>query len=129
MKIRNEILKQLDELKKIRKKLHIIPEIGFDTFETMKVVEECIGRKADLVGHNCGVFYLPYGEKCIAFRCELDALEIHEDIHHDCISKNQNMHACGHDLHMAIMIMTYKYFIAHPPSCSLLFIFQNAEES
>ena len=42
---------------------------------------------------------------------------------------NHYMHACGHDMHMAILISMINYYHSNPHHPSLLFIFQPAEES
>lgn len=42
------------------------------------------------------------------FRCELDALAWEEKSGEHFSSKNGLHHACGHDAHMAVMLMTCK---------------------
>lgn len=130
MKIRNEITKILDDFIFMRRAFHKIPEIGFETFQTMGLVEKMIGKVADEKDSFSGVFYLKGSEDhCVAFRSELDGLPILEKNTHDFVSTNGCMHACGHDAHMAILIATYHYFVMFPSKISLLFIFQPAEES
>jgi len=38
------------------------------------------------------------------------------------------MHACGHDMHMAILLGIATYYASNKPPCNLLLIFQPAEE-
>ncbi|WP_281628241.1 amidohydrolase [Traorella massiliensis] len=130
MKIRKEIQMQYDTLLRIRRELHQIPETGFDTYKTMAYITQQIPIMVSEYDGFSGVFYLQgQNKKCLGFRCELDGLPIREKNSFTYASFNGNMHACGHDAHMAIMICTLLYFIQYPPKYSLLFIFQPAEES
>lgn len=70
-------------------------------------------------------------DKCIAFRCELDGLAIKEMNDTTYCSQNDWMHACGHDGHIAAMLVLIEYLQTHQDQlvCSVLFVFQPAEES
>ena len=127
MKIRKEILKQLNHFKEIRRHIHQNPEIGFHIHQTLSFIEQTLNMKS--ASTDSGIFYLPGKKSCIAFRCELDALPIRELNTCSYQSNNGYMHACGHDAHMAICIETMLYFINHKHDHALLFIFQPAEES
>ena len=129
MEIRKEINELLIDLKRIRRKLHMIPEIGFNTKNTMKLIKQLVSINPIEDDGISGVFYFKSSEKCIAFRCELDGLNIVEENNIEYRSLNNYMHACGHDLHMAIMILMINYYSNYPHKPSLLFIFQPAEES
>ena len=107
----------------------MIPEVGFNTKNTMKLVKQLVNIKPILDDGISGVFYLKGNEECIAFRCELDGLNIIEENSIEYKSLNDYMHACGHDIHMAIMILMINYYSIHTHKPSLLFIFQPAEES
>ena len=129
MKIRKEINELLLELKRIRRQLHMIPELGFNTYNTVKLIKQFINiQPVDDDGISL-VYYLPSNNKTIAFRCELDGLNILEENDIEYKSLNEYMHACGHDLHMAVMIQMINYYSTHKHKPSLLFIFQPAEES
>lgn len=127
MEIRKEIKERLNHFKEIRRTLHQNPEIGFNIHHTLEYIEKLVNMKS--ANNDSGVFYLPGTKSCIAFRCELDALPIKEINDIEYKSKNDSMHACGHDAHMAILIETMFYFMNHPHDHALLFIFQPAEES
>ena len=129
MKIRKEIFEQLNELKRIRRKLHENPELGFNTQNTMRLIKDFINIEPIEDDEISGVFYLKGNDDCIAFRCELDGLNIKEDNDIEYKSKNNYMHACGHDMHMAIMISLINHYLDYEHKPSLLFIFQPAEES
>lgn len=127
MKIRKEIKERINIFKEIRRHIHQNPEIGFNIQNTLRYIENILNMKS--ASNNSGVFYLPGTKSCIAFRCELDALPIKEMNDIEYKSRNEYMHACGHDAHMAILIETMIYFINHKQDHALLFIFQPAEES
>ena len=129
MKIRKEINELLIKLKKIRRQLHMFPEIGFDTYNTVQLIKQFINMKPVEDDGISLVYYLPSNGKTIAFRCELDGLNIQEENQVVYKSNNHFMHACGHDLHMAIMILMINIFSKKKHNTSLLFIFQPAEES
>ena len=45
------------------------------------------------------------GEKCIAIRADMDALKVKEETGLSYCSQNEDMmHACGHDMHMAMVL-------------------------
>ncbi|MGG6550228.1 UNVERIFIED_CONTAM: M20/M25/M40 family metallo-hydrolase, partial [Prevotella sp. 15_C9] len=45
------------------------------------------------------------GEKCIAIRADMDALKVKEETRLPYCSQNEGMmHACGHDIHMAMVL-------------------------
>ena len=127
MKIRKEIKERIYSFKKNRRYIHQNPEIGFNIQNTLNYIENTINMKS--ASKDSGIFYLPGIKSCIAFRCELDGLEIKEKSNVDYKSINNYMHACGHDAHMAILIETILYFKHHKQDHALLFIFQPAEES
>jgi len=129
MKIRKEIENLLIDLKRIRRQLHMIPEIGFNTYNTVKLIKQFINIEPVEDDGFSLVYYLPSNNKTIAFRCELDGLNIPEENNIEYKSSNNYMHACGHDMHMAIMIIMINNFIKKKHHPSLLFIFQPAEES
>lgn len=129
MKIRQEIKDRLPYFKETRRLIHMNPEIGYDTSQTMKTIIDKLKRFPANQDEVSGVFYLPGEKPYLAFRCELDGLLIQES--NDCYyrSKNHAMHACGHDAHIAILIETMLYFMRHVHSQGLVFLFQPAEES
>ena len=74
------------------------------------------------------------GEKtgpCIAFRADIDALPVEEE--NDLPFKSEVpgvMHACGHDIHTAVLLTFAKILTAHPELVrgTVKLIFQAAEE-
>ena len=59
----------------------------------------------------------------------MDGLPVKEETGYEFSSQHEGyMHACGHDLHMAIALGILTYFAEHRIDDDLLFIFQPAEE-
>jgi amidohydrolase len=119
----------------IRRKIHACPELGFQEFETQKLIIrelEKFGIKYKIIG--TGVFAdigNKNSKKIIAFRADMDALPIQEETGVEYSSKNANkMHACGHDNHVAILLGFAKEFskIQNQFNGKIRLIFQPNEE-
>lgn len=123
------------EIVENRRYLHGIPETGFNEFKTSEYIKaklheygfEVISTaKTGVVGFKKG----STDEKAIAFRADMDALNVTEKTGVPFASKNENkMHACGHDGHMSILLGFAKY-ISNIENLKrdLVLIFQPAEE-
>ncbi len=91
-----------------RRALHRNPETGAELPETAAYVK----RRLEALGYaprmlTGGVAAEITGEKtgrCILLRADMDALRIREETALDFRSENGNMHACGHDLHAAMLL-------------------------
>ena len=70
-------------------------------------------------------------EITIAYRCELDALNIKELNDVDYKSQNEYMHACGHDGHIAILLKLGEYinYKIRELKNNYMLIFEHAEET
>ena len=121
-----------DELKIIRRYLHQHPELSFQEYNTQKYIISFFDKM------NCKIYkvktgvliYFDFHKKdIIAFRAEEDALNIEEtnDINYKSLNKGIS-HACGHDGHMAILMMLGKYINSHYLENNYLLIFQPSEE-
>lgn len=117
-----------------RRYLHQIPEIGFDLPKTKAYIETqltALGYQTHTVAQS-GLIAVKRGKshKAIAFRADMDALEITEQ--NDTIYKSRHhgmMHACGHDAHMA-MLLGLAETIAHKAlEKDIIFVFEPAEET
>ena len=100
-----------DELVQIRHTIHQNPELGFEEFETAKLVSGTLDRLGILqrigVGGTgvVGVIEGAGSGKTVAIRADLDALPIDEQSGVSFASKVPGkMHACGHDVHTAIAL-------------------------
>ena len=96
-----------------RRQFHENPELGFQEFETAKIVAErlrSIGVEDVRTGIAVtGVTGLIRGGKgpgkVVLLRADMDALPIHEENDVPYYSKvDGKMHACGHDAHTAMLL-------------------------
>ncbi|MDO5793524.1 MAG: amidohydrolase [Turicibacter sp.] len=121
-------------VKQHREYLHQIPELGFCEFQTSAYLKEQLEQLGYEVYSTAKTGLLAYrkgeSEECIAFRSDIDGLSITEETNVSFASKIKGqMHACGHDGHMSILLG----FATHISTLSslkksILFIFQPAEE-
>ena len=93
-----------------RRALHRIPEVGFDLVQTTAYVEAelaKLGLRAERVAGGAGLTADIEGNapgKTAALRADMDALPIREETGLPFASENGNMHACGHDGHIAMLL-------------------------
>ena len=121
---------------RIRRELHQHPEIGFDLPVTLSIVKrelDALGIPyTDRYGKSSLVATLARGRgKVVALRADMDALPITEEL--DLPFKSQNegqMHACGHDTHVAMLLGTAKMLkeVEDELPCEVRLFFQAAEE-
>ncbi|MFC2950262.1 N-acetyldiaminopimelate deacetylase [Virgibacillus sediminis] len=124
------------QLKKIRRALHQIPELGFEEVKTQKYLLDRIDEiKSDRVSVSTwktGVLVHVAGtspKQTIGFRSDIDGLPITEETGYEFQSSHAGkMHACGHDFHMTIALGALKSVIDQPVADNVVFIFQPAEE-
>jgi len=91
----------------VRRDLHQIPEFGLDLPNTLaRVLKEVDGLGEITLGKDMtAAAVLIKGSQpgpTVLLRADMDALAVNEDTGLDFSSTNGYMHACGHDLHMAI---------------------------
>ena len=134
--IKDNVNKIYDEIIKIRREIHMNPELGDEEFETSKVIKHflnnCNIEYKEII--NTGVIATIYnGEgKTVATRADIDALPIIEE--NDIKYKSKNigkMHACGHDAHTSIQLGVAKILSENKDKWSgtVRFFFQPAEET
>lgn len=125
-----------NQLVTYRRDLHQIPELDFDLPKTLEYVQQHL----DTLG--CVVFSPAASSLCayfdagkpttLAFRADMDALPISEQTGAPYDSTHPgNMHACGHDAHMAMLLGLCDFAsqnLADLPH-NVLAIFQPAEET
>lgn len=122
---------------KCRRDLHQIPELGLNLPKTSAYVASEIRSMGIEFRENVagsGVVGLIKGSKdgkTIALRADMDALPIKEETGLSFASQNDNMHACGHDAHTAILLGVAKVLSENKDEIygNVKLIFQPAEES
>jgi amidohydrolase len=121
------------DLKAIRRELHRIPELGFDLPQTSAFVLKQLkswGYDPQPIAQSGWLVIIPgLSDDILMFRTDMDALPIKELNTHDFISTNANMHACGHDAHMSMMLGLAHALIGKTLKQTLVLLFQPAEES
>ena len=117
-----------------RKELHKIPELGFCEVRTSLYLESQLKQlgyetrtvaKTGMIAFKKGI-----SEECIAFRSDMDGLNVTEETNLSFSSEIEGqMHACGHDGHMACLLGFAEYIASiETLKKGILFIFQPAEE-
>lgn len=111
--IKGKSIALYEKVKNYREHLHKHPELSYQEVETMRFVSEKLtqlGISHETGVGGTGVVALIQSEKhlgnsCIALRADLDALPISEENEVPYKSKVTGvMHACGHDVHTAILL-------------------------
>lgn len=130
-----EVGKYEENLVKDRRYLHSHPETGFDLSETLKYVKSeltAMGYEPQECG-KAGLTVTAGGKKpgkVFLIRGDMDALPIKEEADVEFASDNGKMHACGHDMHAAMMLGAARLLKAHEDEIdgTVKLMFQPAEE-
>lgn len=118
-----------------RRYLHTHPETGFDLTETVAFVKKELtdmGYEPKPCG-KAGLVVLAGGKKpgkVFLIRGDMDALPIKEEAEVVFPSTNGRMHACGHDMHTAMLLGAARLLKEHEDEIegTIKFMFQPAEE-
>lgn len=118
----------------LRRALHEIPEVGLFLPKTQFLVcaeLEKFGYAVERNEESSGLSLVvnPDGGDTLVFRCDMDALPVFEPEGLSFRSKHDgSMHACGHDLHTAIMVTVAKILSEDNPKKKIVLAFQSGEE-
>lgn len=131
----HELLKQADAARVTadRRYLHAHAETGFDLHDTFAYVWKQL-TEMGLTPKKCGqcgiVADIGAGDKCVLLRADMDALAIREEADVPFASTNGCMHACGHDLHTAMLLEAARLLKAREQELTgcVRLMFQPAEE-
>ena len=142
----HEIQAHTDELIGLRRRFHSCPETAWEEFSTTEMIREYLSplgyvlSQLPVKGHDTGLLAtLSCGQgPVLTFRFDIDGLPVqesnsslHSPSREGFLSKNPGrMHACGHDGHIAIGLMTAKLLHQYRNQLhgTLQFLFQPAEE-
>lgn len=119
------------------RRLHQVPEIGFDLPKTTAIVSQALEElaipytdrygKCSLVGYIGNRPNLP----TLGLRADMDALPVQEQVDVPYASRHPGaMHACGHDSHTAILLTVAKILKSMEGElpCNVRLFFQPSEE-
>ena len=117
-----------------RRAIHSFAETGFDLPKTRRYVKdrlESLGLEMKEIGGGIVASLGTESGKTILLRADMDALNIEEKTGLSFAAKNGNMHACGHDMHTAMLLGAASVLtkIRDKISGRVLFAFQPAEET
>jgi len=142
MNIKERIIQEtqviISDVITIRRHFHKNPELSFQEYKTSEYIQgilqqEGIPFKAGYA--ETGVLAWIEGDepdsRTIALRADMDALPVTEDNKLEFCSTNKGvMHACGHDVHMAVLLGAAKVLNALKTHFSgrILLLFQPGEE-
>lgn len=116
--LRGEIVALKERMVSDRRWLHQHPETGYDLPETCGHVKNRLvemgyePREIVESGLVCTVGD-PTAGPCILLRADMDALPMGEQTGLPFASTNGNMHACGHDFHIAMLLGAAQYLKNH----------------
>ena len=124
-----------DIILKARRKLHSNAETGFELDSTLEFVKNEL-TDMGIAPVDCGkagisaLIGKKSSERVFLLRADMDALPIQEQSDVEFASQNGNMHACGHDMHTAMLLGAARLLKAHESELSgtVKLMFQPAEE-
>ncbi len=135
--LRSDAQAMSDELRQLRHQLHRRPEIGLHlprTQETVLAALDGLGLEVSTGTELSSVTAVLRGGQpgpAVLLRGDMDALPVQEETGLDYSSEVDGvMHACGHDLHTAMLVGAARLLSAHRDSLAgdVVFMFQPGEE-
>jgi N-acetyldiaminopimelate deacetylase len=117
----------------LRRRIHQNPELMFEEYATTSLLLENISSLEGVIIHRpleTGLLaeYRVNDGPYILFRADIDALPIKEETGSPFASRNNFMHACGHDVHTSILYGFLLRTVETKPDRNILFMFQPGEE-
>lgn len=126
-----------EEVIQLRRTIHQNPELAFQERNTTELIRnylETLDIETAPNGSKTGVIGLLRGAKpgpVLALRADIDALKLTEKTELPFASRQEGVcHACGHDLHTAVLLGTAKLLKGYQAELcgTVKFLFQPAEE-
>ena len=132
MDLYKRALELKDETILHRRFFHKNAETGFDIPIAKQYIFSTLS-KLGIVAHECGsgiCAAVGNGGPCILLRADIDALPMQEESTAAFAAKNGAFHACGHDMHSAMLLTSAKILKENESKLSgtVKFMFQPAEE-
>ena len=125
----------LPELQALRRQLHQIPEFGLELPKTLELILKQINGLGEITTSkeiSSAVLHIKGDQPgpTVLLRADMDALAVIEDTNLDYASTNGFMHACGHDLHMAMGVGAAKILSSRKSEIKgdVIIFFQPGEE-
>ncbi len=125
-----------ERMRRHRQHLHQHPEVGLELPDTHSYIEEQLlqlGYKPEHIpaaGLTVSIEGSGSNPVPLIMRSDMDALPVEESSGESVVSARKGaMHACGHDLHMAMLLGVADFFSCNVPDRDLILAFQPGEES
>ncbi|MCK7627169.1 M20 family metallopeptidase [Streptomyces sp. RS10V-4] len=136
MDLRDDARALSDDLIRLRRALHRIPETGLELPRTQEaVLAELDGLPLEIstgtgLSSVTAVLRGAGDGPAVLLRGDMDALPVAERLPLDFAADNGRMHACGHDLHTSMLIGAARLLAAHRDRLAgdVVFMFQPGEE-
>ncbi|NHQ60289.1 amidohydrolase [Chlorobium sp. BLA1] len=128
------------EVVELRREIHRHPELSYEEVRTTALISETLigfGITPEPPLLDTGVVAVIHGGrklpegKLVALRADIDALPLSESNEHGfCSLEEGKMHACGHDMHTAMLLGAAKILVEMKEELEgdVLLVFQPAEE-
>lgn len=137
MDIKNLAEKCSDYIIERRRFFHSIPELSFEEAKTTEEIKqnlESMGIEVETFPDYNGLVGTIRGSqpgKTVMLRADIDALPVEEHTGLSYASTNGNMHACGHDAHISMLLGASKILCSMKEEIkgTVKLLFQSAEES
>lgn len=126
-----------DDVVNYRRTIHQNPELSFQEYSTAQFIQDKLSDISFKRVCDTGLLALieplekSENEPCIALRADIDALPIQEETNLEFASVNAGvMHACGHDMHAAILMGVSKIIVENREKLrkKVKLVFQLGEE-
>lgn len=106
--LRSGLDRHRDDAIELRHRLHANPTISGHEAPTAQLLARELGAEdsTDIAGGR--IIVSGDSDSYVALRAELDALPIIEQTNVEWRSTNGAMHACGHDVHLAALVATFR---------------------